>query len=84
MKFDIKKKLIAAAITSAVTIGAGIGASPAYAAQADRESIAQVALLQSLAQGYFGGTVTAGQLCAPGDTGIGPLRSSMISIWPRT
>lgn len=71
MKFDIKKKLIAAAITSAVTIGAGIGASPAYAAQADRESIAQVALLQSLAQGYFGGTVTAGQLRALGDTGIG-------------
>ena len=71
MKFDIKKKLIAAAITSAVTIGAGIGASPAYAAQADRESIAQVALLQSLAQGYFGGTVTAGQLRKLGDTGIG-------------
>ena len=71
MKFDIKKKLIAAAIAGAVTISLGIGASPAYAAQADRESIAQVALLQSLAQGYFGGTVTAGQLRKLGDTGIG-------------
>ena len=84
MKFDIKRKLIAASLAGAVTIGMGMGASQAYAAQADRESIAQVALLQSLAQGYFGGTVTAGQLRALGDTGIGPLRSSMISIWPRT
>ena len=31
MKFDIKKKMIAAALASAVTIGAGIGVSPAYA-----------------------------------------------------
>ena len=71
MKFDIKKKMIAAALASAVTIGAGIGVSPAYAAQSDRESIAQVALLQSLSQGYFGGTVTAGELRTLGDTGIG-------------
>ena len=68
---EIKKKLIAATLAGAVTIGAGIGAFPAYAAQADRESIAQVALLQSLAQGYFGGTITAGQLRTLGDTGIG-------------
>ena len=68
---EIKKKLIAASLAGAVTIGAGIGAFPAYAAQADRESIAQVALLQSLAQGYFGGTITAGQLRKLGDTGIG-------------
>jgi len=67
MKFDIKKKLIVASLVGAMIIGA----SPAYAAQADRESIAQVALLQSLAQGYFGGTVTAGQLRTFGDTGIG-------------
>ena len=45
--------------------------TPAYAAQSDRESIAQVALLQSLSQGYFGGTVTAGELRTLGDTGIG-------------
>ena len=71
MKFEIKKKLIAASLAGAVTLGAGIGASHGYAAPADRECIAQVALLQSLAQGYFGGTVTAGQLRTLGDTGIG-------------
>ena len=71
MKFDLKKKLMAAVLAGTVAIGAGMGASSAYAARADRESIAQVALLQSLAQGYFGGTVTAGQLRTFGDTGIG-------------
>lgn len=71
MKFGIKKKMIAAALASAFALGTGIGASHGYAAQADRECIAQVALLQSLAQGYFGGTVTAGQLRTLGDTGIG-------------
>ena len=71
MKFDIKKKLAVAALAGAMTLCNGIGASPAYASQADRESIAQVALLQSLAQGYFGGTVTAVQLRKLGDTGIG-------------
>ena len=71
MKFDFKKKLMAAVLAGTVAIGAGMGASSAYAARADRESIAQVALLQSLAQGYFGGTVTAGQLRTFGDTGIG-------------
>ena len=49
MKFDIKKKLAVAALAGAMTLCNGIGASPAYASQADRESIAQVALLQSLA-----------------------------------
>lgn len=38
---------------------------------ADRESIYQVALLQSLAQGHFDGMVTVGELKAHGDTGIG-------------
>ena len=57
MKFNIKKKLIAASLVGAMIMSVGIGASHAYAS-ADRESIAQVALLQSLAQGYFGGTVT--------------------------
>ena len=70
MKFNIKKKLIAASLVGAMIMSVGIGASHAYAS-ADRESIAQVALLQSLAQGYFGGTVTAGQLRTLGDTGIG-------------
>ena len=71
MKFGIKNKLIAASIAGIVALGAGLGASHGYAAQADRESIAQIALLQSLAQGYFGGTVTVGQLRTLGDTGIG-------------
>ena len=42
-----------------------------YAADVDRETLSQVALLQSLAQGYFGGTVTVKDLRAMGDTGIG-------------
>ena len=40
-------------------------------APADRESVYQVALLQSLAQGHFDGIVTVGELKAHGDTGIG-------------
>ena len=67
MKFNCKKKLVTAALAGILTIGS----SQAYAAQADRESIVQVALLQSLAQGYFGGTITSGELRALGDTGIG-------------
>lgn len=35
------------------------------------ESIYQVALLQSLAQGYFDGIMTVGELKTHGDTGIG-------------
>ena len=71
MKFELKKKMIAASLAGAFALGAGIGAPHGSAAPADRECIAQVALLQSLAQGYFGGTVTAGQLRTMGDTGIG-------------
>lgn len=55
----------------------------ALAEQPDRESIAQVALLQSLAQGYFGGTVTVGELMSRGDTGIGTfegLNGEMIAL----
>ena len=37
----------------------------------DRESVYQVALLQSLAQGHFDGIITVGELKAHGDTGIG-------------
>ena len=61
----ISKKLIAS-ILAGLLIG-----STGYAATADRENLAQVALLQSLAQGYFGGTVTVKDLRAMGDTGIG-------------
>ncbi len=46
-----------------------------YAAEttdpADHEAVYQVALLQSLAQGYFDGTVSVGELKQFGDTGIG-------------
>ena len=38
---------------------------------AERESLNQVALLQSLAQGYFGGTVTVRDMRSLGDVGIG-------------
>ena len=71
MKFGMKKKIMAASLAGALTLCAGIDAPYGHAAQADRECVAQVALLQSLAQGYFGGTVTAGQLRTLGDTGIG-------------
>ena len=40
-------------------------------AGADTESVYQVALLQSLAQGHFDGIITVGELKAHGDTGIG-------------
>ena len=71
MKGTIKKKLIAASLAGVMAFGAGLASTEVYAAQADRESLAQVALLQSLAQGYFGGTMTVGELRALGDTGIG-------------
>ncbi|MBR1759750.1 MAG: acetolactate decarboxylase [Schwartzia sp.] len=71
MNGNIKKKLVAAVLAGVVATGTGVGASRAFASEADRESIAQIALLQSLAQGYFGGTITSGELRALGDTGIG-------------
>ena len=44
------------------------------AADVERENIAQVALLQSLAQGYFDGTVTVGELRTLGNIGIGTFK----------
>ncbi len=67
MKFGEKSKFFVSLIAGILSIGL----TDAYAEEADRESIAQVALLQSLAQGYFGGTVTAKELISRGDTGIG-------------
>lgn len=61
----MKKKMMAAFLAGMITCGTG------YAAQVDRETVNQVALLQSLAQGYLGGTVTVGELRTWGDTGIG-------------
>ena len=65
-----QKKLMTVFLAGAMTLGAGISAQ-AEAAPAERETVTQVALLQSLAQGYFGGTITAGELRTMGDTGIG-------------
>ena len=74
MNMQMKRKVLAAALAGVVSLGAGTVAVQAKGAPADRECVAQVALLQSLAQGYFGGTVTAGQLRALGDTGIGTFK----------
>lgn len=63
------KMKCAAALLAALSV-CGTGC----AATADRETIQQVALLQSLAQGYFGGTVTVQQLRAAGDIGIGTFK----------
>lgn len=67
MKFNSKKTLLGAVLAGIMTVTS----ATSYAADADRESIVQVALLQSLAQGYFGGTITSGELRTLGDTGIG-------------
>ena len=61
-----KSKKLVASILAGLLIG-----STGYAAAVDRENLSQVALLQSLAQGYFGGTVTVKDLRTMGDIGIG-------------
>lgn len=43
-------------------------------APAERETISQVALLQSLALGYFDGVISVAELKSLGDTGIGTFR----------
>ena len=64
---NLKKKF--AFLMAAGLLAGNVGyASPALV---EREAIAQVALLQSLAQGYFGGTVTVRDLRGLGDVGIG-------------
>ncbi|MCR5559102.1 MAG: acetolactate decarboxylase [Schwartzia sp.] len=67
MKTNLKKKL-ALALAAGLLVGSGGYASPALA---ERESLNQIALLQSLAQGYFGGTVTVRDMRSLGDVGIG-------------
>ena len=79
MKFSRKGYFFVTLLVGLMTAGL----TEAYAEQADRESIAQVALLQSLAQGYFGGTITAAELMSRGDTGIGTfegLNGEMIAL----
>ncbi|MCR5756752.1 MAG: acetolactate decarboxylase [Selenomonas sp.] len=67
MKKKLHKKL-ALTVLAGLLAGSMVHASPALT---DRESLNQVALLQSLAQGYFGGTVTVKDIRGLGDTGIG-------------
>ena len=62
-------KYIGLALAASMVFGATCSA-----ASADRETVRQVALLQSLAQGYLGGTVTVKQLRKGGDTGIGTFK----------
>lgn len=61
------KKFFVAIICAASIIFNTASAAPAK----DRETIYQVALLQSLAMGYFDGSITVKQLKTFGDTGIG-------------
>ena len=67
MRTNLKKKL-ALAMMAGLLAGSVGYASPAVA---ERESLNQVALLQSLAQGYFGGTVKVRDMRSLGDVGIG-------------
>ena len=67
MQTTFTKKLVVAMFAGLLTGSVGY-ATPAVA---ERESLNQVALLQSLAQGYFGGTVTVRDMRSLGDTGIG-------------
>ena len=64
---NIKKK-IAVTLLAGLFTGNVVSATPSLI---ERERINQVALLQSLAQGYLGGTVKVKELRAVGDTGIG-------------
>ncbi len=61
------KKLLSLLLASLMLAGA------AFAGEtwADRETLFQAALLQSLAQGYFDGVIPVGELKARGDAGIG-------------
>lgn len=67
MRINLKRK-IALAVMAGLLAGSVGYASPAVA---ERESLNQVALLQSLAQGYFGGTVKVRDMRSLGDIGIG-------------
>ena len=64
------KKKFFAALTAGLIAFAPFTVSNAAPAQ-NRETIYQVALLQSLTMGYFDGSVTVKQLKMHGDTGIG-------------
>jgi len=61
----MKKRILAALFSGMMLCSTG------HAAALDRECLSQVALLQSLAQGYLGGSFTVKELRTLGDTGIG-------------
>ena len=67
-----KTRLFTALLCAALFLAALTPArGQAESVPGDPESIYQVALLQSLAQGHFDGIMTVGELKAHGDTGIG-------------
>jgi len=59
------------ASASSAAASASASAASAQEASADRETITQVALLQSLLQGDYYGSITIGELKQHGDIGIG-------------
>ena len=63
------KKLLMATLLTGTMLFNTASAAPAHTK--DRESIYQVALLQSLAMGYFDGSISVKDLKKHGDTGIG-------------
>ncbi len=67
MKVSFKKKLASVLLAGLLTSSV----SYATTSVAERESLNQIALLQSLAQGYFGGTVKVRDMRSLGDIGIG-------------
>ena len=64
----LQKKVAAALLAGSLCCG-GL-----FAEAADRETVYQVALLQSLTQGYFDGVISVKELKSLGDTGIGTFK----------
>ncbi len=64
------KKLLAI-IMAAILAASAAGCSSAQNAETDKETIYQVALLQSLTQGYYDGIIKVSELKQHGDIGIG-------------
>lgn len=69
----MKTRMLMAAMLVACLCMAGCEANNVSSSQdgKDAETMYQVGLLQSLAQGYFDGIITVGELKQHGDTGIG-------------
>lgn len=63
------KKLLTATILAGTMLFNTASAAPAHTK--DRETVYQIALLQSLAMGYFDGSISVKDLKKHGDTGIG-------------